>query len=100
ESLKETKQNRKNIVEQMIGRFRRGPRHPIRKLVYDAERETFGTELARQSHETVEDWFKRLGNDGNLRGYQAVRYGELEVSQTDIVELRAELQKVKSKFKE
>src|SRR5690625_272234 len=96
ESLAGEKQKRGNIMQRMIERFRRGPRHPIRKLVYDAERKLAGTDFARKQHETVEEWLGRIGIDGELGIYQDVRYGELEVSHNAAEQLQAELEKIEN----
>lgn len=99
ESIAGAKQNRKNIMQRMIERIRRGPRHPIRKLVYDAERKLAGTDFARQQHETVEDWLRRIGIDGKLATYQDVRYGDIEASQQATEQLQIELEKIENKRK-
>lgn len=93
-SLEATNRNRGGIISQILDRFRQTPRHPIRKLVYDFERKVSGTAFARKSHETVEDWLERLQINSELKIYQQVRYGELEVPEQAIEQLQMELKNI------
>lgn len=52
------------------------PNHPIRKIVYDFERKASKAKLGRMSHESIENWFERIGLEGDIQVYQKVRYGE------------------------
>jgi len=93
DSLEGSRQNRGRVIPQILGRFRQAPSHPIRKLVYDFERKVSGTKYARKSYETVEDWLKRLQINSELNIYQQVRYGEFDVPEQAIEQLKIELRK-------
>ncbi|MFS0674317.1 hypothetical protein [Ornithinibacillus sp. 179-J 7C1 HS] len=64
------------------------PTNPIRRLVYDFEKKAAKLELGRLSHESIENWFKRLGLEADLQIYQKVRYGEMNSSPEEEVEFR------------
>ncbi|WP_042142909.1 hypothetical protein [Paucisalibacillus sp. EB02] len=56
------------------------PNHPIRKIVYDFERKAAKSKLGRMRHESIENWFERIGLEGDIQVYQKVRYGEQRTS--------------------
>ncbi|WP_026907043.1 hypothetical protein [Paucisalibacillus globulus] len=61
-------------------RNRLKPNHPIRKLVYEFERTTAKSKLGRMRHESIENWFERIGLEGDIQIYQKVRYGNQSTS--------------------
>lgn len=70
------------------------PNHPIRKLVYQLEQKAAKTKKGRLEYETVEDWLARIGLDANLETYQKVRYGNEDVSEQEIVDLKEQLKEI------
>lgn len=67
------------------------PAHPVRRYVYDFERKMSHTDNHRRPFETVEEWLTRIGLDDDLTTYQKVRYGEEEVPDEDIKQLKNHL---------
>lgn len=64
------------------------PGNPIRRLVFDFEKKAAKLDLARLHHESIENWFHRLGLEADLQVYQKVRYGVLSTSAEEEQELR------------
>lgn len=87
-----------NILSAFKKRFSR-PRHPIRRDVFEFERKTAQWEKGRKPYETIEEWLKRIGVNGNLAIYQKVRYGEEDVTDGEARKLKMELKKMKDYLK-
>lgn len=77
-------------------KFFRKPDHPVRRLVYQFERDLSKTKYARKQYETIEKWLERIGRGAELHTYQQVRYGNKEVSNTEINLLKTELAELKN----
>ncbi|MEN2768400.1 hypothetical protein [Ornithinibacillus xuwenensis] len=73
-------------------------KHPIRKLVYEFEQKAASLELGRRSYESIENWFNRVGLEGNIDIYQKVRYGEQEVTTLEEKDLRYTLRELEDKL--
>ncbi|GGA76978.1 hypothetical protein [Ornithinibacillus halotolerans] len=77
--------------------FRRkvkSPNHPIRKLVFQFERKAVKHKKGRKPHETIEDWFKRIGIEEDINIYQSVRYGNHIVNESDQESLKEQLKRM------
>jgi hypothetical protein len=71
---------------------------PVRKLMYQFERKAAKLEMGRLYYESIEDWFNRLGIEGDIEIYQKVRYGEQEVSAKEHEEIKIILKKLENKL--
>lgn len=69
------------------------PGNPIRRLVYDFEKKAAKLDLARLHHESIENWFQRIGLEADLQVYQKVRYGDLNTSAEEEQELKETLKR-------
>ena len=82
------------------------PNNIIRLDVLNFEQWALKLGVGRKFHETIEEWFERLGIDSQyLDLYQKVRYGNLdELTKTEIESFHKQLDEMKSliinKFKE
>lgn len=74
-----------------LRRLFKKPAHPVRKLVYQFEKKLAKTEYARKSFETIEKWLARISRGSELQIYQQVRYGNQDVSASEISTLKSEL---------
>lgn len=76
---------------------RRIPRHPVRQLIYNFERDAKKYNLERLPFESLEEWFNRLKIEINVEIYKKVRYGLMEVSKEEIDCLEKKLKRVNLK---
>lgn len=74
--------------------------HPVRKLMYHFEKEAVKKKMGRKHFETLEDWFTRMGIKINVQTYQEVRYGQANVTDEEVNELKEQLNKIKAQLKE
>lgn len=77
-----------------LKRYFTGRLHPVRKMVLQFERRAAKNNKARKPFETIEEWLKRLGMQGDLDVYQRVRYGDSEVSAEERKVLKEQLQRM------
>ena len=89
---------RNNIFQRFMERYRRSPRDPVRKMVYQFERQASKTNYGRYRYETIENWLQRIGVNMKLETYQKVRYGHMEVSDDDIQQLTQQLKQIEAQF--
>lgn len=82
----------KGGLRRLFRSFFQRPNHPARKLVYEFEQNLAGTPKERHSHETLEAWSKRIGLPSNLEIYQKVRYGNISISNEEILILQEQLE--------
>src|SRR5690625_2700139 len=82
---------RDSLVSRLRQRFFSKPNDPIRKVVYRFERETKKRNLGRQSFETVNEWFSRIGLDADTSLYEKVRYGGEQASSMEVEILSRQL---------
>lgn len=60
------------------------PENPFRRKVFEFEQEAKERGLGRHRNETIEEWFKRLNlKPENLNFYQKIRYGEMELTNSE-----------------
>ncbi|MHA6251901.1 DUF4129 domain-containing protein [Oceanobacillus sp. CAU 1775] len=83
----ETNQPRKPFWQN----FFKKPEHPARRLVFEFEKKLVKSNYARLSHETLEKWLARIGDGTELVIYQRVRYGDKDVSEEELNQLKQEL---------
>src|SRR5699024_3416090 len=86
---------RQNFLSTLKRRYTK-PQDPIRRIVFDFERKAIRLEKGRKPFETIEEWLRRIGYNANLEIYQKARYGEEEVSNKEVNELKIELKKLES----
>jgi hypothetical protein len=90
--------HRDNLVEEkkfsFFNRKVRVPDNPIRKMVFQFEKKAVKHNKGRKVHETIEDWFKRIGIEADINVYQGVRYGHLNVSDSEKELLRKQLKRM------
>ncbi|MFD2629038.1 hypothetical protein [Oceanobacillus kapialis] len=78
-----------------FNRWLNKPKHPVRKLVYQFEREAKKNNKGRKHYETLEEWLNRIEINADLEVYQMVRYGEIEqVNEDDVIKLRNAIKQV------
>lgn len=80
--------------ERLLSSFFKKSGHPVRRLIYQFEKKAAKTEYGRYSYETIEEWLKRIGVNLNLTIYQKVRYGEKEISETEMNALKSDIKKI------
>src|SRR5699024_2743369 len=76
------------------------PVHPVRKMVYQFERTAAKYKMGRRQFETVEDWMERIGLEADFTVYEKVRYGKVEVSESEAIQLKEEIRKIEKALKE
>ncbi|WP_042142906.1 hypothetical protein [Paucisalibacillus sp. EB02] len=93
---------RDKIVEEkklpFFNRKVKTPDNPIRKMVFQFERKADKHKKGRKAHETIEDWFKRIGIEADINVYQGVRYGNQSVSDTEKDSLRKQLKRMEERL--
>lgn len=94
-----TKEERKSFSERMRKMFR-GSMHPARKAVLHFERFAKKQGLGRQSSETIEEWLKRIEVNTDIGIYQRVRYGDMEISEEELQQLKDELTEMETRLKQ
>jgi hypothetical protein len=92
------KKNRKS-------RFFRGPapQEYVRKLIYQLQIYADKNEMGRYEHETVREWFKRLGfpiNEEFLVAYENVRYGNGVLARSEATQFEGIITDLKREIKE
>ncbi|WP_047983715.1 hypothetical protein [Ornithinibacillus californiensis] len=80
-----------NESKSIFKRRKKEPNNPIRKMVFQFERKATKFNKGRKSHETIEDWFKRIGVEADINIYQRVRYGDRKVSENEQQALKSQL---------
>lgn len=83
--------------------FRRKRRkfdHPVRKMIYDFERNAYKHNQGRHSFETIEEWLTRIGFTSDLEVYQKVRYAGMDVSDIEVEKLVQDIKEIEMNFKE
>ncbi|WP_188207320.1 cation:proton antiporter [Alkalibacillus aidingensis] len=81
------------------------PKHQVRKAYFQLERWAAKKDVGRYHHETIEEWFERIGladqvSDSMLNTYERVRYKEDLDLPYDQQTYLDEIEKVKSLIKE
>lgn len=89
-----------NFVRTIFKRRRKSPNHPIRKLMFEFELKAAKRKLGRMHHESIENWFNRLGLEGNAQVYQKVRYGEKPASREEEASLKKLLNSLEKTLEE
>jgi hypothetical protein len=91
----------KSVLKSKMKNFVVYKRHPIRKLIYDFERKAKKGNYGRKKFETLEDWLPRIGiQEKNLESYQRIRYGNMDVSEREVEDLKRELDMIYLSIKE
>ncbi|GAB3803096.1 DUF4129 domain-containing protein [Virgibacillus kimchii] len=80
--------------------FLKKPDHPVRKMVYQFERTASKHRRGRRQFETVEDWMERIGLAADFTIYERVRYGEADVSEKEVNQLKEQIRKMEKELKE
>ncbi|MUV38298.1 hypothetical protein JNUCC1_02136 [Lentibacillus sp. JNUCC-1] len=83
--------DKQNVFTKLNRFFNRQPSHPVRKMIFQFERKAEKTGNGREPSETLQEWFKRVSLDVDVSAYEKVRYGEVDVSETEIKQLREAL---------
>jgi hypothetical protein len=76
-----------------LKKWKIGKKHRVRVLVHQFERKTAKHQLGRKKSETIDEWLKRIGLEVNIHVYQKVRYGEMNVSDQEVENLRLDLER-------
>lgn len=79
------------------------PNDFIRREIFDLQKFGHKLHLGRLPHETLEEWWKRIGipSSGNIiQVYEKVRYGEAVSSVEEIAKIKADFQVLRQYFKD
>ncbi|WP_156914203.1 hypothetical protein [Paucisalibacillus globulus] len=91
----------KSLLKLNVKNFSVYKRHPVRKLIYDFECKANKGNYGRKPFETLEDWLPRIGiQEKNLESYQRIRYGNMDVSEREVEDLKRELDMIYLSIKE
>lgn len=90
-SYLDDKKRDRTLIKKLLGKYKKKPEHPVRKMVFQFERKAARYEKGRQHFETIEDWLERMNLNVNLDVYQKVRYGEMDVTDHEIKQLMNQL---------
>lgn len=94
----ESEQTKPSLLERLKNRAQKRTIHPARKLVYQFEKKLAKHEYGRRSYETIEEWLKRIRMDVDISVYQKVRYGEHDVTEKELHDLRENIRKMERKL--
>lgn len=98
EEQKKSKDRETSKVSGKSKQLMREKLHPVRKMIFNFEREAAKHELGRRAYESLSDWLHRLNVDIHITTYEKVRYGKKDVSEKEVMKLEEELKKVKQKL--
>ncbi len=87
----EEKRGRKPIMTRLRERFFSQPIDPIRKVMYQFEREAEKRQQGRRPSETLTEWFARIDLGANIDAYEKVRYGGGQASSMEVKQLSNQL---------
>lgn len=90
---------RRQFFRRIVNRRKDKLDHPVRKLMYQLEKRAAKHQLGRRSYESIEEWFTRIGVEGDSIVYQKVRYGQLDVTVEEVEQLKAVLRLLEQKLK-
>jgi hypothetical protein len=79
------------------------PNEYMRKLIYQLDQFASKYHLERYHHETVREWFHRVGFSDNEKlflAYEKVRYGDISIPKSEATQFEAYIQEVKREIKE
>jgi len=93
--LQKKRERRKRSLRRLASNLLRVRQHPVRRMMYQFERQMAKTKYRRLSYETIEEWARRINIDIHLDVYKKVRYGNIEVSDNDILHLKQQLERIK-----
>ncbi|WP_077622218.1 hypothetical protein [Sediminibacillus massiliensis] len=75
------------------------PKNSVRRLFYDFEKFAVSAGCGRKKHETIEEWFNRIGLSANhVDLYQKVRYGEIQLTEMEIREFKKSINGLKDRI--
>lgn len=74
--------------------------HPARKAVLHFEEFAKKQGLGRHSSETIEEWLTRIEVNTDIGIYQRVRYGDMEISEEELQQLKDELTEMETRLKQ
>lgn len=90
-------EEKESILKRLFKRDGKIARHPVRKLIYQLEKDAKKYEVGRYPFESIDEWFERLKLEINVETYKKVRYGQLEVTKEEIEQLEKQIKNVKLK---
>jgi hypothetical protein len=79
------------------------PNEYMRKLIYQLDQFAGKYHLGRYHHETIREWFHRVGfaeNEQLFLAYEKVRYGDINLPKSEAVQFEAFISEVKRGIKE
>lgn len=83
--------DKESLYNRITKRFAHRTNHPVRKLIYQFERKTENVEKGRKPHETLQEWFQRIGLEADIHIYEQVRYGGNKTKREDVQKLTTQL---------
>jgi MFS family permease len=79
------------------------PQEYMRKLIHQLDAFAGKYHLGRQHHETIREWFSRVGfqeNEALFNAYESVRYGNVNIGKNDASQFEVVIQNIKRDIKE
>lgn len=94
QALEREEPEKDGFFNRLFKHRRKTPTHPVRHLIYEFEKKAIQNDWGRYPFESLDEWFERLGVDMKIETYQKVRYGDLEVTQNEVDDLRKQLNEI------
>ncbi|MHC0035568.1 hypothetical protein [Pseudoneobacillus sp. C159] len=79
------------------------PQEYLRRLIYQLDHFASKYHLGRYQHETIQEWFARVGfpeNKALFNAYESVRYGNVVIAKNDASQFETIVQNIKREIKE